>query len=153
MQEGYSDSWGTEFAGLFKVLEKPENIGVVTGNVVSISPLTIEIMDGNVLINSSVHDVFVSSNLLGTYGRDMEGSGQIQFSDSDCGVTDLAGACQTAGDHTHKIESLNINTDYNFTGKITHTDTIKVGDFVMVVPDEEEQAFFVVSKLVKVGGS
>lgn len=151
MQETYSDSWGTDFASIFKQLQSKERIGAVIGNVVNTSPLTIEILDGEVLINAEVHDVFVSSSLLGTYGRDMVGSGNISFSDSNCGTTTSDGGCSTAAPHTHDIAVLNVGTTYNFTGEITNTDSIKNGDVVLVLPDEDHSAFFIISKLIKVG--
>lgn len=59
MQEVFSDSWGTDFASILKDLKTHEKLGTVIGTIVGENPLVIEVLDGEILINSSVHSVFI----------------------------------------------------------------------------------------------
>lgn len=56
-----SNSWGVEFAQILKKYEVNEKIGAVQGEVVQITPdFIISILDGEVILNSKIHDIFVS---------------------------------------------------------------------------------------------
>lgn len=63
MGQRYSGKWGTDFAGIIKGLEQTSKIGAITGSVVGLSPLTISIMSGDVILNSKVQNIFVTETL------------------------------------------------------------------------------------------
>lgn len=140
-----SSKWGVEFANLFKNLEKKEKVGAVIGEIVGVEPLVVSILDGEIILNSTIHDIYISTNIITSYGRKFDSSGNISFSDSDCGTTTSDGKYP----HTHEVASLNINTNYTLKGDITMTDGVNTGDLVLVIADESDSAFFIVSKLQK----
>lgn len=140
-----SNKWGVEFASLFKSLEKKEQVGAVIGEVVGIEPLVVSILDGEIILNSTIHDIYISTNIIESYGRKFDSSGNINFSDSNCGTTTSDGRYS----HTHEIASLNVSTSYTLDGDITMTDGINTGDLVLVIADESDSVFFIVSKLQK----
>lgn len=56
-----SNEWGVEFAKILKSYETHEKIGAVQGEVAQITPdFIISILDGEVILNSKIHDIFVS---------------------------------------------------------------------------------------------
>lgn len=144
--EENSSKWGVEFASLFKNLEQSEKIGAVIGEIVGVDPLVVSILDGEVILNSSIHNIYISTNIIESYSREFDSSGDIVFSDSDCGTTTTDGRYA----HSHTVSSLNVNTKYSLNGQISMTDGVSVGDLVLVVADESDSVFFIISKLKKV---
>lgn len=63
MREAYDDNWASQLAKILKENRPQEAIGNVIGNVVSTSPLVISILDGNILINSEVHQIYLADDL------------------------------------------------------------------------------------------
>lgn len=63
MSETYSNKWGTDFASILKQFEQRDKIGAITGKIVKISPLTISIMSGDVILNSKVQHMFTTETL------------------------------------------------------------------------------------------
>lgn len=63
MNKTYSDKWGTDFASILKRLEANTKIGVVTGRVVGLSPFSISLLSGDIIINSNVQNIYVSETL------------------------------------------------------------------------------------------
>lgn len=90
----HSNKWGVDFANLINSNRPKEKIGAVVGDVIDVNPLVIGTLNGDVIIDSDEHTVYVSS---------------------------------------------------------VYTNGLRVGDMVLVQPDETEQIFFIISKLVKVG--
>lgn len=61
--EIYSNKWGTDFAGILKQFQQGSKIGVITGKVVGLVPLSISILSGEAIINSNVQNVYVTEKL------------------------------------------------------------------------------------------
>lgn len=55
-------AWQTDLANMMKT-KKEHHIGATVGRVVDKSPLSIAIMDGDIIIQSDVHRIFVDDSL------------------------------------------------------------------------------------------
>lgn len=130
-----------ELAILFKERNNKEYMGIQIGKVVSALPDIKISLGDNILLDKS-HLVFGASVLNG-YKRKYSISGTIQFSETDCGTTDYS------GNHRHSISTLDVDTTYTADGDLTLTDTLVVGDEVILIPTEDEQTFFVIDKAVR----
>ncbi len=143
--------WDIGLAHMFKERDNIDKIGNCIGKVVDIEPIKISILNGDVILQEE--QLYICSNLLDTYTRKYKEEGNIQFRDINCGTTNnVNDGGQGASSHNHIIENISIKTEYNSEGTIVLTDTLKVGDEVLIVPSESEQIFFIVDKVQKVGG-
>ncbi len=143
--------WDVGLAKMFKDRDIKSAIGPCIGKVTGVNPLKVSILDGQVVLQKD--NLYICSSLLGTYTRQYEVIGEVQLQDTDCGDTDSVNdGGQGASNHSHTIETIDIDTDYNARGTIAFTDTLKEHDEVLLIPAENEQIFFIVDKVRKVGG-
>nr|DAH51784.1 MAG TPA: Protein of unknown function (DUF2577) [Caudoviricetes sp.] len=123
--------WEYDLAGMLRERDNPTTkIGACLGEVISTSPMTISIQNGQYIIKGDM--LYVAYHLLqraSTYSQ-MSQSGTISVSCPHGG-----------GSYTSSS-----------TGSITLDAVIKAGDLVMVVPDESEQHFFIVDVVRKIAG-
>lgn len=126
-----SDTWDYELARQFTSRDNPTTkIGACLGKVISTSPMTVSIQNGQYILKGDM--LYVAYHLLqraSTYSQ-MSQSGTISVSCPHGG-----------GSYTSSS-----------TGSITLDAVIKAGDLVMVVPDESEQHFFIVDVVRKLAG-
>lgn len=123
------EEWHGTLAKEFKSRKNPVRIGAVLGQVVSISPWKVKIKDGKFTIDASNGYVcFSLIHHITTY------------------------AYRHSGVITHKGCPAGASTPYDAQGegKIVLNELWKVGDKVLVIPDENEQHFFIVD-VVKEG--
>lgn len=121
-------SWAVGLAKNFKERDNPKPIGPCIGKVVSLSPVCISIQSGQHMLRDN--QIYVCNQLLERQSdyNNFKSKGSGKF------------PCNKNGP---------AQGDYDCTGagKI-HLDAVwKVGDFVMVVPDEAGQHFFIVDIL------
>ena len=121
--------WEVTLANLFKDRDNPKPLGAILGKIVSLEPLKISIQDGKFFIDRS--NCYVCNQLLERksdfdFTADQSQSGQIKVS------------CEHGGG------SYDASGDINATGKIHLHEVWKMGDMVMVQPDESGQHFFIV---------
>lgn len=90
-------------------------------------------------------NLIISASVLKDYEREFEiYDTEIQFTDSNCGQTNVA------SNHSHTVESLNINTDtFRAKGKIKWTDELEQGDKVILVPAQNENMYILIEKAVE----
>lgn len=126
-----SDTWEYDLAGMLRERDNPTTkIGACLGEVISTSPMTVSIQNGQYILKGDM--LYVAYHLLqraSTYSQ-MSQSGTISVSCPHGG-----------GSYTSSS-----------TGSITLDAVIKAGDLVMVVPDESEQHFFIVDVVRKLAG-
>lgn len=127
--------WDVELAKLFKERDKKSNIGPCVGKVVGIVPLQISILDGNIVLQEN--QLYITEGLL-----KKEYKFELTAGDD---IGDIAITSKPA----NPLISININ-DKDKT-KLTLHFKLKVGDEVLLVPAENEQVFFIVDKVHKVG--
>ncbi len=124
-------AWEYDIAGMLRERDNPTTkIGACLGKVISTSPMTISIQNGQYILKGDM--LYVAYHLLqraSTYSQ-MSQSGTISVSCPHGG-----------GSYTSSS-----------TGSITLDAVIKAGDLVMVVPDESEQHFFIVDVVRPLAG-
>lgn len=122
------ESWAVGFAKNFKERDNPKPIGPCIGKVESLSPVCISIQSGQHMLRAN--QIYVCNQLLerkSSY-NDFTSKGSGQF---PCNEGKIA----------------NGNYDCSGSGNIHLNAVWKVWDFVMVVPDESGQHFFIVDIL------
>lgn len=136
----------SELAMLFKERDNKYYLGPQIGKVISPLP-EIKIALGDKIILVKEH-LIISSHILKDYEREFSIEGQIQLSQENAGETDNA-SVGDHGSHGHKLASLNLDTQYQSTGKIKWTDSLKEGDEVILIPTTNEQQYYVIDKVVR----
>lgn len=157
----------SRLAKMLKDRENPNILGVLIGVVEAGFPdIKIRIQDNFVLEKD---DIIFSAHVLENYERDFEFSGTMDLSKSTSGTPlDNAGTIGNVVDvsatglpvtpvvHTHTlpvrlINGINIDGgSYSGTGTIKWTDTLVVGDEVILIPSMNNKRFYLVDKGVSV---
>lgn len=127
--------WDVELAKMFKERDKKSNIGPCVGKVVGIVPLQISILDGNVVLQEN--QLYITEELL---------KKEYKF---ELTAGDDIGDIAITSKPSNPLISINIS-DKDKT-KLTLHFELKVGDEVLLIPTENEQVFFIVDKVHKVG--
>jgi len=135
-----AESWDIALAKKFKERENKLSIGNVVGNVISSFPnLKISILDGNVVLNKE--QLYCCESVLAGYTREIK-------------TTDFSASGATS---THKLTSGGTLEDYTYTkinipestATMEYTDTLGVGDLVLLTPTVDEQTWFIIDKVKK----
>lgn len=74
------DNWASELAGEFKARDNKKTLGAVIGKVTSVSPLTVSICNGSIVLSGSkIHTCssLISRTLNVDYNFNSSGSGTI----------------------------------------------------------------------------
>lgn len=127
--------WSYELANLLKERENPIKMGVMLGKVESLSPLIISIKNGKYQIQQN--RLYVCNQIL---------ERKTNYHDdnySESGNLSLGCSHPCKGGY---------NASGTATGSIHLEEVWRVGDLVMVVPDESEQNFFIVDIVRKTNG-
>lgn len=119
----------TELAWMFKKNEPKKVPSMTTGIVEALPPNPVIRLDKVITLDKT--QLIFASNLIAGYER------KIKFTDTNCGTT------TTNSNHSHGIETLEVDTLMQW------TDTLKVGDEVIVVPVMDNQMYYVLDKAVK----
>lgn len=127
--------WDVGLAGMFKERNPRSLIGPCVGKVVSVNPLKVSILSGDVVLDSS--QLYISKSLL-------EKRFKIELK-SDDGIGDIA----ITSKPSNQLISININ-EKDKTELILYFE-LKKNDEVLIIPAEGEQVFFVVDIVEKVG--
>ncbi|MGL5313233.1 MAG: DUF2577 family protein [Peptostreptococcaceae bacterium] len=132
-----------------KMMKERENVSVefepCIGKVIKAPPeTTISILDGQVTLYP--HMLYMNDRLYDDYTREFEIIGTI--TEITINTTSSNSTCPLGAVNPHgTIEG---KGKYKATGTIINTDTLKVGDYVKVVPTEKGQKWFIDSKFRKV---
>lgn len=128
-----SENWEFKFASLFKDRDNPKPLGACIGKVESLSPVIISIQNGKFMLRQE--QIYICNQILERettfrdYVATQSQSGSISVS------------CEHGGG------SYSANGDIEASGRVHLNEVWKVGDYVMVVPDQSEQHFFIVDIL------
>jgi len=124
----------SELAKMFKERESRPYVGPRVGKVTSPPPeIKITLEDGIIL--DKTHLV-IAAHVLQGYEREV----RIPLTNSE-GVTDSKNVGDH-GSHKHNIETVGLE------GSIQFTDTLKLGDKVILIPSTDEQTYFLIDKAV-----
>lgn len=126
--------WDVGLAKMFKERNNTSLIGPCVGKVVSPKPLKIEILNGDVILQEE--QLYISRSLLDR--------------DYDCDVSGV-GSMGEVISYDGTLVSLNLTKD-SHGGKTKLYFELKVNDEVLLIPTENEQVFFIVDIVEKVGG-
>lgn len=130
----------TELAKMFKERDNKPYLGPQIGEVID-PPPNIKVKLGDKIILTK-DNLVIAAKALNDYTRQISISGDISFADSNCGSTGISSS------HSHTIETINIDTQYNANGTLLYTDTLKKGDKVILIPSTNEQLYFLIDKAV-----
>lgn len=128
-----AENWEYKLASEFKSRDNPKPIGACIGKVESLSPVIISIQSGKFMLQAD--QIYICNQIL---ERKTDFKDYIA-SDEQSGKISISGVC-TQKDYTAK-------GDIECTGKVHLLEVWQVGDYVMVVPDESGQHFFIVDIL------
>ena len=127
-----AESWEYKLAGEFKARNNPKPLGACIGKVESLEPVIISIQSGKFMLQA--HQIYICNQILERKSNykdleaDQEQSGTFYCSHHSGDSYTAEGSIKEKG-KTHLLE------------------VWKVGDYVMVVPDESGQHFFIVDIL------
>lgn len=121
----------TELAMMFKNNEPKKVPSITTGIVESLPPDPVIRLSPQIAPDKT--QLIFASNLISGYER------KIKFTDTNCGVTTSAGDPS----HTHDVAVLDVDTLMQW------TDTLVIGDEVIVIPVTDSQMYYVLDKAVK----
>lgn len=119
----------TELAMMIKKNEPKKIPSITTGIVEALPPNPVIRLSQQIAPDKA--QLIFASNLISGYER------KIKFTDENCGTT------TTNSNHSHGIEILNVDTLMQW------TDTLEVGDEVIVIPVMDSQMYYVIDKAVK----
>ena len=128
-----AEKWEYELAKEFKSRDNPHPLGACIGKVESLSPVVISIQSGRFMLQAD--QIYICNQILERettfrdYVANQSQSGKISVSCREGG-----------GSYTAKCDIL-------ANGRVHLDEVWKVGDYVMVVPDESQQHFFIVDIL------
>lgn len=116
------------------------------GIVIKAPPeITITIWDGQVTLFP--HMLYMNDRLYDDYTRKFDIVGEI----NEITITTTSSNIEIGpGPHKHEHGIIEGSGEYKAIGTIINTDTLKVGDYVKVVPTEKGQKWFIDSKYRKV---
>lgn len=119
----------TELAIMFKERNQKSPMSITTGFIEAIPPEPLIRLDDVIVLDKT--QLIFASNLVAGYER------KIKFTDENCGTT-------TTNDlHNHGIEILNVDTLMQW------TDTLVIGDEVILMPVADGQLYHVIDKAVR----
>ena len=127
-----AESWEYKLAGEFKSRDNPKPLGACIGKVESLEPVIISIQSGKFMLQAS--QIYICNQILERdttfrdYIADQEQSGSF-----NCGH--------------HQDASYSASGDIECNGRVHLNEVWQVGDYVMVVPDESGQHYFIVDIL------
>ncbi|MEC1757371.1 DUF2577 family protein [Schinkia azotoformans] len=135
-----AESWDQAFAKKFKERDNVPKIGNLVGQVINPFPdIRISILDGNGTLTRD--QLYCCDHVLQGYKREIK-------------LTEFATDSATS---THKLTSGGSLENYTYTSMsipestttMEYTDSLSVGDLVLLMPTESEQTWFIVDKVTK----
>ena len=144
-------NWAETFAKELKVRENPQMLGAIIGTVVTPPPaLKISILNGSVFITNC----YVLYNIVEGYTKIATIPEQTAI-----GTAKGIGTAHTVNDggvgaspHSHDVTTdVAIKTIGMTSTEIRFEDTLKVGDEVLLLVSPDNQTYFVIGKVKKIG--
>jgi len=134
--------YAVELAGELKKRNNIPKIGVQMGDVLSVAPLKIGIMNNETIIDETI--CYLCSNVVENYKR--KATEEIKEYIVTMATTDTnenGSVTPLDVDTTMAVET---KSDYDTV--ITFKDILHVGDKVLLVPTEDDQIYFIVDRVV-----
>lgn len=130
-------------AQIIKARDNPKWLGAITGEVVKVPPeLEVKLENGVTIKN---HKIMISIEKIIGYQRTYSLKGNITQYDFDNTTSSEA----VQNHPSHPIPKLSGNGTYSAEGTIQWTDTLKVGDKVLMLPTSENEYFYLIDKVVR----
>ena len=128
-----AESWEYKLAGEFKARNNPKPLGACIGKVESLEPVIISIQSGKFMLRAN--QIYICNQILERKSKfhDFKASHKQE---GRIGIT-----------HESPKDDYWATGDIECTGSVHLEEVWKVGDYVMVVPDESGQHFFIVDIL------
>lgn len=121
-------AWDTDLANIVRSREQ-NPVGATVGHVVGLSPLSISILGGEIIIQSDVHEIYINKE----FDDYVEKEYRL---DRVKNTTTIQGTLQ----------------DVDSEGDVEVKNELEEGDVVLVLPDNRQQTFFILNKIERVGG-
>ncbi len=132
-----------KLAEIIKKRDNPLWIGAVTGEVVKAPPeLEVKLENGIIIKN---HKIMISIEKIVGYQRTYSLKGNITQYDFDNTTSSEPVSTHPA----HPIKKLSGKGTYTAEGTIQWTDTLKVGDKVLMLPTNKEEYFYLIDRVVR----
>lgn len=136
-----------KLAKLFTDRNNPQHINITTGEVISAFPLRIKWGDNIILERSQL---IISSSILKEYSREVEviNAQMDQLNSNGSMDFHLEGSPPS---QSYVITNINLPRSgvSKITGNIIFKDTLKVGDEVIMLPDNDFKMWYVLDKAVR----
>lgn len=121
-------SWEIEIAREFKKRNNPKLIGATIGKVLSVTPFQASILGGQIILD--YENCYICSSLLNrsittVITGEVTSTGNININDSSSSTYNLTGTSTV-------------------NGEVTLSNIFNIGDNVLVIPNHNEQMFFIV---------
>ncbi|MEE1477127.1 MAG: DUF2577 family protein [Fusobacterium sp.] len=141
-EQEYHNSINT-LAKLIKARDNPKWLGAVTGEVIKAPPqLEVKLQNGIVIKN---HKIMISIEKIIGYKREFSLDGTIN--DITINATTSNKPCGLGASNAHG--TIQGKGNYKTVGTITWTDTLKVGDTVLMLPTNKEEYFYLIDRVVR----
>lgn len=130
-------AWEHDLADEFKKRNNKAPMGPIVGIVVSEPPeLKILISDGQIKLENE--HLYMCQHAMKDYEREFEIENTTDVTSNTNGVN-----VGDHGSHSHVLTNIALKST------IKWTDTLKVGDEVLLIPSTSEQMYFIIDKVVK----
>ena len=141
-----TEKYHKSIAKLAEIIKKRDNplwLGAVTGEVVKAPPeLEVKLENGIIIKN---HKIMISIEKIVGYQRTYSLKGNITQYDFDNTTSSEPVSTHPA----HPIKKLSGKGTYTAEGTVQWTDTLKVGDKVLMLPTNKEEYFYLIDRVVR----
>ena len=132
-----------KLAEIIKKRDNPLWLGAVTGEVVKAPPkLEVKLENGIIIKN---HKIMISIEKIVGYQRTYSLQGEITQYDFE----NTTSSEPVPNHPAHPIKKLSGKGTYTAEGTIQWTDTLKVGDKVLMLPTNKEEYFYLIDRVVR----
>lgn len=133
----------TLLAKIFKERDNPVWLGAVTGEIIKAPPQLEVKLENGVIVKK--HKIMVSIEKIAGYKREFSLDGTIN--DITINATTSNKPCGLGASNAHG--TIQGKGNYKTVGTITWTDTLKVGDTVLMLPTNKEEYFYLIDRVVR----
>lgn len=133
----------TLLAKIFKERDNPVWLGAVTGEIIKAPPQLEVKLENGVIVKK--HKIMVSIEKIAGYKREFSLDGTIN--DITINATTSNKPCGLGASNAHG--TIQGKGNYKTVGTITWTDTLKVGDTVLMLPTSKEEYFYLIDRVVR----
>ena len=141
-----TEKYHKSIAKLAEIIKKRDNpiwIGAITGEVTKAPPeLEVKLENGIIIKN---HKIMISIEKIVGYQRTYSLEGNI----TEYKFNNTTSSESIPNHPSHPIKNLEGSGTYKAEGTIQWTDTLKVGDKVLMLPTNKEEYFYLIDRVVR----